>query len=322
MRTAKVLSLTSFQKLYIQDQFNVVHSLNLRDLEVYERVQEINGNWRDRFDCLGERLQDDPETWGPPDRNFIEKDPTKTIWIEAWQEFCLKNKVCTIDCGHSFRKFVHDFQPHRYGYLAPELKYRFSALEGKEGDFNTEVVGDVEALQYWRDSRLTGLRAVYQKPIDELAEKLQTTIKSVLEFFARPQPEDVDYLTRPEPADSRHKSQFEPSHRHCVWLQTKQAKYRPSEPFQRAHYEDISEGTQTTVSCSHWGQSGVGFKSWPYFGEIDNHTGLTKGAPVYYIEGLKKRKRNNRGEDPNKEDDNSYVHGGEEAYTTRGLSQL
>ena len=269
LRTAKVLSFTSFQKLFIQEQFNVVHSLNLRDSEVYKRHEELNGNWRSRFDNFGDRLPSDPETWGPPDRNLIEEDPTKSIWIEAWQEFCHKHRICSIDCGHSFRNFVHDFQVNRYGYLAPELKYRFSALEGKEGYFNTEVVGDVEAIQYWRDSRLNGLRAVYQKPIDELGEKLKNTVRSVLEFFSRPQPEDVDYLTRPEPADSRDKCQFEPSHRHCVWLQTKQEKYRPSEPFQRAHYKDISQGTQTTVSCSHWGQSGAGFETWPYFGEID-----------------------------------------------------
>ena len=57
LRTAKVLSFTSFQKLYIQDQFNVVHSLNLKDFEVHKRHEELNGNWRSRFDCFGERIQ-------------------------------------------------------------------------------------------------------------------------------------------------------------------------------------------------------------------------------------------------------------------------
>ena len=50
---------------------------------------------------------------------------------------------------------------------------RIATDKGQEGKYGTEIVGDVEAIQYWRDSLLTGLNAVYQKPIEELAKKIK-----------------------------------------------------------------------------------------------------------------------------------------------------
>ena len=318
LRTGTVLSFSSFQKFYIQDHFDVVHSLNLRDIQVYKRHEEISGEFRIKYDNIGDKYPSGPDDWGPPDRNKITEHPIDKIWLEGWQEHCHANKFCSLACGHNFRKFVHEFKPLIYGYLAPELKYRFSALEGQEGNYGTEVVGDVEAIQYWRDSLLTGINAVYQKPIEELAQKLKKTVRSVFYYFSKPQDEDVNYLQRHEPAESVPKSQFEPSHRHCVYLQTKKAKYCPSKPWQRAHYEDISQGTQTTLNASHWGQPVFGVKTWPYYGEIDNNTGLTVGAPEYYIHGLRKRKREQAEE--GEEADRTFVSGGDNASpTTWGL---
>ena len=45
IRTGKVLSFTSFQKQYIQENFNAVHGLHQTDVDVYARHEEINGNW-------------------------------------------------------------------------------------------------------------------------------------------------------------------------------------------------------------------------------------------------------------------------------------
>ena len=71
LRTGKVLRFTSFQYLYIQDHFDVVHSLNLRDSEVYKRHEELNGVWQAKYNDSGDRIPSDPEDWGPPDRNDI-----------------------------------------------------------------------------------------------------------------------------------------------------------------------------------------------------------------------------------------------------------
>ena len=62
--------------------------------------------------------------------------------------------------------------------------YCFSALEGKEGNYCTAVVGDIYTLQYWRNSLKRGLQAVNQKPIKDLADKIKTTVKLVFEYFA------------------------------------------------------------------------------------------------------------------------------------------
>ena len=140
LRTGTVISFTSFQKFYIQEHFDVVHSLNKRDIEKYKKHEEIAGFIK--YDLNRIRVP-----VGPPDRNKIYEHPTDQIWLEQWQEHCHANKYCSLACGHNFRKFVHEFRPLEYGYLAPELKYRFSALEGKEANYGTEVVGDVQAIQ-------------------------------------------------------------------------------------------------------------------------------------------------------------------------------
>ena len=302
LRTGKVISFTSFQKYFIQEYFDVVHSLNEKDYEKYRSHEEIAG-WT-RYDNDGVKVPA-----GPPDRNRITSHPTDQNWLEAWEEHCHEKKYCSLACGDIFRKFVHEYKPLEYGYLAPELRYRFSVLEGNRANYGTEVVGDVEAVQYWRDSILTGLNAVYQKPIDELTLKLKITVRSVFDYFANPQPGDVNYLQRHEPAESIAKSFFEPSHRLCVYLQQKKAKYNPSKKFQRAHYEDITQGTQTVENASHWGQPVHGVTTWPYYGKADNNTGLTVGAPEYYIEGLRKRKREEAAE--GEEKDRVYVSGGD-----------
>ena len=61
LRTGKVLSFSSFQKFYIQDHFDVVHSLNLRDIQVYKRHEEISGEFRIKYDSIGEKLLTEPD---------------------------------------------------------------------------------------------------------------------------------------------------------------------------------------------------------------------------------------------------------------------
>ena len=119
LRTGTVISFTSFQKYYIQEYFDVVYSLNDRDYEKYRCHEEIAG-WT-RYDANGTTV-----SVGSPERNRITSHPTNQIWLEQWQEHCHENKYCSLACGHNFRKFVHEFRPLEYGYLAPELRYRFS----------------------------------------------------------------------------------------------------------------------------------------------------------------------------------------------------
>ena len=75
------------------------------------------------------------------------------------------------------------------------------------------------------------------------------------------------------------------------------------------------------MSCSHWGQEVDGFETWPYHGEIDRNTGLTIGAPVYYIENSRKRNRSNEDEDSqdSSTDSHAYSHGGDVVQTTWGI---
>ena len=71
LRTGKVLSFTSFQKYYLQDHFNTVHDLYQMDIAVYKLHEEINGNWRSRYDSLGLRVESDSEHWEPRKRHQI-----------------------------------------------------------------------------------------------------------------------------------------------------------------------------------------------------------------------------------------------------------
>ena len=72
------------------------------------------------------------------------------------------------------------------------------------------------------------------------------------------------------------------------------------------------------MSSSHWGQDVFGVETWPYYGEIDQNSGLTVGAPEYYIEGLRKRKREQA--EKGEEVDRTFVSGGDNARpTTWGL---
>ena len=101
----------------------------------------------------------------------------------------------------------------------------------------------------------------------------------VYDYFSTRQHKDLHYYEHQYLADERPKSPFKPSERYCRWIQTKDEQYRLSRTFQRFHYEDVSEGTKTTVTCLHWGQDVDSFETWPYYGEKDRNTGLTNRCP-------------------------------------------
>ena len=90
---------------------------------------------------------------------------TQDEWLKGWSEFVKEYKVLSITCEYSFRKFVHQFQAHRYGYLPPELFYRFAVLEGSKTEQTVDTVGDIFALQYWRNSFKEGFNERLHRPL-------------------------------------------------------------------------------------------------------------------------------------------------------------
>ena len=123
VRTGKVIAFTSFQNFYIQEHFNIIYDLNHRDRIEYFNHEEINGNIYD----FG---NPNPESKARK-CDSITEEHTELEWLRGWTEFAIEKKILTISSGLNFRKFVHTFEVHRYGYVIPELIYRFAVLEGR-----------------------------------------------------------------------------------------------------------------------------------------------------------------------------------------------
>ena len=282
LRSGKVIAFTSFQKFYIQEHFNTIFDLNQRDKIEYINHKEINGNIYDF---------ENPEPVGAPRKcDFIEDEQTKREWLSGWTTFSLEHKVLSISSGHDFRKFVHTFEVTRYGYVIPELIYRFAVLEGRGTALQVDTKkGDTFALQYWRDN-------IQEKAgLEKISSSVLQLIKNVYQYFLEPQPEDVDPNFRPDFADIRPKSAWESTARFVKYLQTSKDKYKPSEPYQRVHYENTDEGTQTDVLGGHFGiSSKENLTTWPYFGEKDRNDRII-GAPVFIWS--RKREREGEGEE-------------------------
>ena len=243
LRSGKVIAFTSFQKFYIQEHFNTIYDLNQRDKIEYINHEEINGNIYD----FG-----NPEPVGAPRKcDYIEDEHTKREWLSGWTKFSLENKVLSISSGHDFRKFVHTFEVTRYGYVIPELIYRFAVLEGRGTALQVDTKkGDTFALQYWRDTiRENGdrLATATAAGLEKFSSSVLQLIENEFQYFLEPQPDAVDPNFRPDFADIRPKSAWESSARFVKYLQTSRIKYKPSEPYQRVHYENINKGTQTDV---------------------------------------------------------------------------
>ena len=283
LRSGKVIGFTSFQKFYIQEHFNIIFDLNQRDTDEYVKHKEINGNIFDfeNLDPIG----------APRKCDFIEEELTKREWIEGWTAFSLENKVLSISSGPAFRKFVHTFEVTRYGYVIPELIYRFAVLEGRETKLQVDTTkGDTFALQSWRDTV-----AAAATGLEDLSSSVGQLIRSVFKYFEETQPEDVNKNFRPDFEEIRPKSVWECSARFVKSLQTGRDKYSPSKPYQRVHYENTDEGTQTDVLGGHFGQIlEENLTNWPYFGERD-WNGSIIGARVFTWS--RKRKREGEGEE-------------------------
>lgn len=262
--SGKVIAFTSYQKYYIQEHFNIVFDLNQRDRVEYTNHNEINGNLHD-FDGgnPGNR---------PKRIDKILDKYTCSEWLLGWTEVVNKHKVLSISSKQHFRKFVHNFEVHKYGYIIPELIYRFAALEGQGTDLYVDTtVGDTYALDFWRNtvkfSEEELERARREGCLETFGKELKAKIKKVFAYFEEDQPEDLKKYMRPDPADIRPKSHWEPSARYVKWLQTRRPEYKPSRPYQRVHYENISEGTQTDVTAGHYTTCASDRISWPYLGE-------------------------------------------------------
>ena len=290
VRTGKVIAFTSFQKFFIQEHFNIVYDLNRRDIREYERHEELNGN-------IYDYENPNPES-RPRKCDSITEEFTEIEWLQGWTKFAIDNKILTISSGLNFRKFVHSFEVNRYGYVIPELIYRFAVLEGRGTKLTVDTkVGDTGALQHWRDTN-------WQQPHEQREDRrwkfvdfsdfLKAKVAEVFAYFGENNPEDLDPNYRPDFAEIRPKSHWEPTANYCKWLQTSNPAYEPSVPYQRVHYENISEGTQTDFTAGHFGITAKENFTWPYIGEKDWDNSII-GAPRYIWS--RKRDREDEGED-------------------------
>ena len=123
---------------------------------------------------------------------------------------------------------------------------------------------------------------------------MKAKVAEVFAYFSENNPEDLDPHYRPDFAEIRPKSQWEPSAKYCKWLQTSDPAYEPSVPYQRVHYENISEGTQTDFTAGHYAISAQENFIWPYIGDKDWDNSII-GAPRYIWS--RKRDREDEGED-------------------------
>ena len=117
--------------------------------------------------------------------------------------------------------------------------------------------------------------------MEDFTENIKNKITSVFEYFEFRQPEDLDPNYRQDFPDIRPKSPWESSEKYTKWLQTNRREFKPSKPYQREHYENISEGTQTDFSAGHFAISAADKISWPYIGNKDPYSRITYGAPRY-----------------------------------------
>ena len=162
--------------------------------------------------------------------------------------------------------------------------------------------GDTFALQYWRDTlRENGdrLASATAASLENFSSSVLQLIENVFAYFLEPQEDAVDPNSRPDFADIRPKSAWERSARFVKNLQTSRVDYSPSQLYQRVHYENIHEGTQTDVLRGHFGITAQeNLTTWPYIGEKD-WDGNIIGAPVFIWS--RKRKREGEGEEVRQE---------------------